>query len=189
MGPLENISKDDLKYWIASLASDNAYKPDPTPPDMSECLFAFLQSKQGPHLSLCTMWWLSDIGISNGTEFFNFARQSFSDMFSSLSDQHFSSLTTKGLPHIMVCGLYLWENELVPNDGHIHTRGFDPTHYHAFQHQHCKSIQKTFNDAYLQELELHVHIACEGRHFLDASSENLRHQPLKCNVQTILIPP
>ena len=54
MGPLGNISEDDLKYWIASLVSDNAYESDLTPPDMSECLFSFLQSKQGPHLSLST---------------------------------------------------------------------------------------------------------------------------------------
>ena len=74
MKPLGNISEDDLKYWIASLASDNAYAPNPTPPDMSECLFSFLQSKQGPHLSLTTMQLLSDIAISNGTAFLNFSR-------------------------------------------------------------------------------------------------------------------
>ena len=83
-------------------------------------------------------------------------------MFSSLSDQHFYSLTTKGLPHIMICGLYLWEHDLVQSNGGIHTYAFDPSCYHAFQHRHYKSIQKTFDDVYLQEVELHVNIACEG---------------------------
>ena len=106
MGPLGNMSEDDLKYWIASLASHNAYEFGLTPPDMSECFF-FLQNEWGPHLSLATKQLLSNIGISNATEFLNFASQNFFDMFSSLSDQHYYLLSTKGLPHIMICGLYL----------------------------------------------------------------------------------
>ena len=148
MGLLEKISEDDLVYWIASLASEDVYESNLIPPDMSESLFSFLQSKQGPHLSLSTMQLLSDIGISNDTELLNFANQNFSDMFSSLSDWHFYSLTSNCLPYVMLCGLNLSEHNLIQGDGHIR--------YH-------KPILKTFQDAFLQELELHINIAHEGQ--------------------------
>ena len=111
MGPLSNISADALEYWIASLPSEDAYEYNLMPPNMLECLFHFLQSKQGPHLSLPTIQLLSDLGISNGTDFLDFAHQDFADILSSLSDRHLYSLTSKGLPHIVICGTYLWGND------------------------------------------------------------------------------
>ena len=133
MGLLGNISEDALAYWMASLPSEDAYEYHPMPPNMSECLFHFLQSKQGPHLSPPTIRLLSDLGISNGTNLLDFSHQDFSDILSSLPDRQLSSLTSKGLPHIVLCGTYLWENNLVQHDGDICTWAFDPHHYCAFR--------------------------------------------------------
>ena len=153
---------------MASLPSEDAYEYHPMPPNMSECFFHFLQSKQGPHLSPPTIRLLSDLGISNGTDFLDFSHQDFSDILSSLSDRQFYFLTSKGLPHIMICGTYLWENALVQHDGDIRTWAFDPHHYRAFRRRHRTSFQKTFDVAYEQELAWRIHIAygnrpCEDR--------------------------
>ena len=128
---LGNISEDDLEYWIVSLESDNAHDPDLTPPDMSKHLISVLQSDCGPHLCHSSVHLLSDIGIYNGAAFLEFTCQDFSNMFALFSDQEFSSLTCKGLPYAMLCGLYLSKYKLIKDDGHIHTHAFNLSCYHA----------------------------------------------------------
>ena len=91
MGLLKSISMDDLMSWMGSdyqywFASQDVYEFALTLQVMSEHLSSFLQSPQGPSLSIYTMSLLSHIGITNGVSFLNFAHQPFLDMFSSLSD-------------------------------------------------------------------------------------------------------
>ena len=133
----------------------DTWETELAPLGLPEDFALILQNLQGANLDIATIDLLSASGVYNVRSFILFTQEPFSELLSTLSDSHFSSLSSDKLCNAQLYGHYLVEQQLVQTDGTMDTTTFDWHDYYIYWHCHHHQVGISFNAAYHLEAEAH----------------------------------